>query len=213
MSSKTTIRFGVKDQKLIHWYNKCRHSGIKNISRIIVLVIEYHELTGRYIEIAKIKLPEHKEEKPVNLCMYIADNSFIYGWFLKNHVGFQSAIRNILNTSITAIPNDCVCDELLISCEQLEAFMANIRSRYALINNNIDALTTGPPGFSIAAINSGQFNSDKAEVEKNDISTNIIINNSDTEPAMSEENLLSYVSDSDNVLENCLGDFGKQFKY
>lgn len=208
MSSRITIRFGIKDQKLIHWYNACKCSGIKNISKIIILAIEYHELTGRYIEIAKIRLPEH-QEKRVCLCMYIADNSFIHEWFLRNHTKLHSAIRDILNASITVLPDDCIRNELLINCEQLGAFVATIRSRYTLINSNVDSIATGPPIPSPNVMtNIKQFNSNRSGAEQNNLSNNNIISNSDNKVTTPEKEVLSYIfNDNIDSIGTLLDDF------
>lgn len=143
MTITRKLRFGIKDQKLISWYNACKNSDMKNMSKIIALAIEYHELTGRYIEIAKIKLPEYTYNS-ISLCMSFANGSFIQKWYSKNHVGFQNAVRNVLNMSITILPNNCAENEVLVTYQQLEMFLNNIRTNYVLaLNNNVDTIEVG----------------------------------------------------------------------
>lgn len=209
MTTTRKLRFGIKDQKLISWYNTCKNSGIKNMSKIIALAIEYHELTGRYIEIARIKSPEYTHNS-ISLCMSFSNGSFIQTWYSKNHVGFQSAVRNVLNMSITILPNNCVENEVLVTYQKLEMFLNNIRTNYNLaLNNNVDTIESGYsmqiPAYSKTTADI--LNSNRIIAEQNDLS-----NKSNTGHTENAESSLSNVVDAekvDSVDDDFFADFSK----
>lgn len=134
-----TVRFGIKDQVLIRWYTALKEQGIKDITSILALAIEYHELTGKYIEIARVKLPDTKYEAVV-FNMYFAQNTFMYDWFNKHHNGFQKAIRSVLNISITRLPEKFNGDELLATKSQLEQVISIARSKSCHTLDSIDVV-------------------------------------------------------------------------
>lgn len=136
--SKTLIRFGKKDQILSQWYILCKQAKLENINKIIALAVEYNELTGRYIEIARIRLPEHQNDV-FTLCVYLRDGTFFSQWYEKNHIGFNRKVREILNHSITVLSEDS-CDEFLISYYKLEDIVNKVRYNTNRYSNNIDTV-------------------------------------------------------------------------
>ena len=60
-----TIRFGSREQKLICWFKELQALKQRDISYVISKAVEYHMLTGRYLQIAKINLNENAVSLPV----------------------------------------------------------------------------------------------------------------------------------------------------
>lgn len=143
-----TVRFGLKDQVLIRWYMALKEQGNKDITSILALAIEYHEITGKYIEIARVKLSD-VEYDAVIFNMYFAKNTFIYDWFINHHKGFQQAIRDVLNVSITRLPANYNGPELLATKSQLEQVLSTVRSASRHTLDSIDTIINKPPDIPV----------------------------------------------------------------
>jgi len=101
MTKNNKIRLGNKDSLLRNWWENALEQG-ENISKTIVLAMEYYRLTGNFLTIGETTEPT-KIYEPTVKYVYISSETELYSWLEKRKNAGEKVstiIRYILRNSL-----------------------------------------------------------------------------------------------------------------
>lgn len=98
----------------------------KDISYIIRKAVEYNIMTGRYLQIAKIHVPDSVITEPFRFCLYIPDKGPFADWYHSSK-NFSADLCNLLNISV--VETEFENEEMFLSKNLVDTLFIKLYSR------------------------------------------------------------------------------------